>query len=779
MRQLLLILCICVSAVSALAQVRPDFFPEEVNPNNANFELYSQKNGVNRRASLANLRKYFGAQIVYAGMPAPTGNAESVRNKVVVVLPDSATYFVDWAGNATPLGGGVGPGGGEVQNVTISGDTLCINTPDSLYCVVIPTGSGGDNWGTQVVQRDSTLRGNGTAGDPLRVNRDSFPTLISVAAKLNIADTTSMLAPYAQGSGTVNFFPIWTGTRTLARSILQQPDTNHVSLATKPLRLGAWTTAGQPATPFQGYLGYNTTGNTPTWYNGTSWVVPAQSASATGLGTTNQVGYYNTSGQLTGSSNLVHDGTVLRVGTSTILGNAGASFRQAIVFSSPAQTGGLFITDNYNNQSVAAGLNVVVSGIRSINSSGIDNSFRTNTNTDVNNTFSYFQTSTSAISARIIDAHAYIQPGLNTNITTSSLTYFNARSQPVTIDTTHRYSLVVSFAGHSGFPGNLNSGRITKGVVVNAGLSADGTRQWYPFNIEGGNYRDSSTTGHFRAFNFTTTISQGPQSTTPSHGIYLAPTLNSVFDYRAIETTNNVGHALYLSGTAPSRIRGWTRIGSVAATPSQALHVTGKIQVDTLTDTPARLAAFTGTTGSGVLTRALLGSGLTFSGDTLNASATVADGSITQAKLANGAAGGTKIGAITYIALDSVNANLTSYLSTNWLDLYSELHVYMYCDSARSAHQVLTFPEANATYAGKRVWVLFDDADSNDAHYPQLSEPNGTLRQYTGATSGMQDGTTYQYSPTESSNAVMVVCMQQPRTLAYRWVIYDGVRTGY
>ena len=41
----------------AAAQVRPDFFPEETTPTNSNFEVYSQKNGVNRRASLANLRK--------------------------------------------------------------------------------------------------------------------------------------------------------------------------------------------------------------------------------------------------------------------------------------------------------------------------------------------------------------------------------------------------------------------------------------------------------------------------------------------------------------------------------------------------------------------------------------------------------------------------------------------------------------------------------------------------------------------------------------------------
>lgn len=38
-------------ALSLTAQLRPNDFPEELNPNDANFEFYSQKNGVNRKAS--------------------------------------------------------------------------------------------------------------------------------------------------------------------------------------------------------------------------------------------------------------------------------------------------------------------------------------------------------------------------------------------------------------------------------------------------------------------------------------------------------------------------------------------------------------------------------------------------------------------------------------------------------------------------------------------------------------------------------------------------------
>lgn len=184
-----------------------------------------------------------------------------------------------------------------ISDFYVSNDTLYLITEDSTYFALLPDGA--DDWGTQTVQKDSTLRGDGTAIDPLRVNRDSFPSLSSVASKLNISDTTAMLAPYAQGSGTANFFPVWTGTRTLGRSILQQPDTNHVSLSTKPIKLGTWTTAGQPATPAQGWWGYNTTNNTPTWYTGTGWNVPAVAATGTGLFETGQIPYGATSGLTT------------------------------------------------------------------------------------------------------------------------------------------------------------------------------------------------------------------------------------------------------------------------------------------------------------------------------------------------------------------------------------------------------------------------------------------------------------------------------------------------
>lgn len=68
----LLLFCIGWVAQGQIGTVRPDQFPLEPNPNNTNFEVYSQKNGVNRRATLNALRTYM-LQGISAGPPGPTG----------------------------------------------------------------------------------------------------------------------------------------------------------------------------------------------------------------------------------------------------------------------------------------------------------------------------------------------------------------------------------------------------------------------------------------------------------------------------------------------------------------------------------------------------------------------------------------------------------------------------------------------------------------------------------------------------------------------------------
>lgn len=87
----------------AFAQVKPNEFSEETNPTNSNFEVYSQKGGVNRRASLDNLKKYF-TPIVFGSVdyvPTPSGNASNRMQ--FVVDPNGGRWYIDKSGVAIGL----------------------------------------------------------------------------------------------------------------------------------------------------------------------------------------------------------------------------------------------------------------------------------------------------------------------------------------------------------------------------------------------------------------------------------------------------------------------------------------------------------------------------------------------------------------------------------------------------------------------------------------------------------------------------------------------------
>ena len=58
----------------------------------------------------------------------------------------------------------------ELQTLSVSGNQLTISNGNT---VTLPTGSGGDQWGTQVVETDNSLSGDGTAIAPLSVDTHS------------------------------------------------------------------------------------------------------------------------------------------------------------------------------------------------------------------------------------------------------------------------------------------------------------------------------------------------------------------------------------------------------------------------------------------------------------------------------------------------------------------------------------------------------------------------------------------------------------------------------
>lgn len=87
-------------------QVRPDQFPEETNPTSSNFEVYSQKGGNVRKASLINLKRYFTPDIKLTPIsyvPSDVGNA--MDRMTYVVDPNDDVWYIDAAGNAVKLRG--------------------------------------------------------------------------------------------------------------------------------------------------------------------------------------------------------------------------------------------------------------------------------------------------------------------------------------------------------------------------------------------------------------------------------------------------------------------------------------------------------------------------------------------------------------------------------------------------------------------------------------------------------------------------------------------------
>lgn len=60
----------------------------------------------------------------------------------------------------------------EIQTLSLSGNTLSLSQNGGS--VTLPSGTGGDNWGNQVVQTDGSLEGHGTAANTLKVKSNGI-----------------------------------------------------------------------------------------------------------------------------------------------------------------------------------------------------------------------------------------------------------------------------------------------------------------------------------------------------------------------------------------------------------------------------------------------------------------------------------------------------------------------------------------------------------------------------------------------------------------------------
>lgn len=85
----------------------------------------------------------------------------------------------------------------EIQSLVISGMELTLS--DGGGTVTLPSSGGGDNWGTQTVESDATLTGEGTTASPLSVDGDltDDQTLSISGSDLSISEGNTVTLPSA------------------------------------------------------------------------------------------------------------------------------------------------------------------------------------------------------------------------------------------------------------------------------------------------------------------------------------------------------------------------------------------------------------------------------------------------------------------------------------------------------------------------------------------------------------------------------------------------------
>lgn len=98
------LLLLCVFAQGQVTGVKPNEFTEEENPNNANFEFYSQKADSIRRATFRNVQKNMAPQVTWAAIdyvPDSTGNENNLVQ--FVVTEGDSIFYIDGYGDAILL----------------------------------------------------------------------------------------------------------------------------------------------------------------------------------------------------------------------------------------------------------------------------------------------------------------------------------------------------------------------------------------------------------------------------------------------------------------------------------------------------------------------------------------------------------------------------------------------------------------------------------------------------------------------------------------------------
>lgn len=126
-----------VLASGLMGQVRPDQFTEETNPTNANFEVYSQKNGVPRRAQLDSLRRYFDQDLTLSGDTLYLSKVTTDDNVFLGIYRDT----IDVSGSDLIVNGDT-LGLGGISTVIVDNQSITGNGADTAIAVQISPSAG-------------------------------------------------------------------------------------------------------------------------------------------------------------------------------------------------------------------------------------------------------------------------------------------------------------------------------------------------------------------------------------------------------------------------------------------------------------------------------------------------------------------------------------------------------------------------------------------------------------------------------------------------------------
>lgn len=176
MRHLVTLILLFTSAL-LMGQVRPDQFPEELNPSDVNFEIYSQFNGVNSKTKPSSLAPLYGAKIVFtpiAYVPTSTGN--SMNYNQFVEDPNGDQWFIDIDGKGLNLSANLSGDTDtrlEYKRTFGAPDTIVLNRINALTSAVLDsifiplTASGGsDNLGNHTATQELDMNNNKITGLP-------------------------------------------------------------------------------------------------------------------------------------------------------------------------------------------------------------------------------------------------------------------------------------------------------------------------------------------------------------------------------------------------------------------------------------------------------------------------------------------------------------------------------------------------------------------------------------------------------------------------------------